>query len=320
MEASFGQDQPKTIQWVSNAPEHWPIIETERLPFPRPETVADDAANKMLFLSRLHELLENSQVGCKLASVSNTYLTSAGILEVPFEVQDGEDIVAVFLYPESNPEYASHFWGVDQILRSLGKPAPVYFAPSALPVVPPKNYLLPFDPGMLEKVDKVPPGKYAMWWATSEDPNFWASETFFTASEIFKNLDGIYSYVLAFLFTPLGLVDKGVRRMALPDNVTVPLRGPEHRYLLLEASREKGIGFLFNTMDGSFQYRDDFLKVFLSFVMAVREKIEARGLPMDPPDQTFEGGPAGWWAMIEAFPKRKEGSSNVKMFRVADVE
>jgi hypothetical protein len=316
--------EPRLVSWSSNAPLHWPPLCTQPLPFPDPKTVAEASVNTLAFAANLGRAFDAVPGSCKLAAVAQSRLLPDGILEVPIEVEDGASRRAVFAYPSVNEESSAHFAAVAAILRSRGEPEPVYFAPSTLPPAEPSLELPPLEPAHLSRLQKAPPGRYAMWWLAPDHPVFDRSPTIGHLRAWYEALEGIYSYAMAIFAKQLDMVDgeaAAAARIALPENdFCAAAKGPENRTVLVSFSREKGIQFKFDAESCPPGYRDVFWKLFVEFARHLREQVSRHGLPLDPPDPAYDR--PGWLRLVEKSValSREQGGGETQLVGVTIME
>jgi hypothetical protein len=271
--------ESEPISLYTNAPSHWPVVMTDPL---IPEGVPGfDSMNAATFGGALKRTFEESNCGCILGAVLKPILTPDGILEIPFEVNDGGRLVPVFLYPSSNNVVAAQFYGAQHILQTRGYSEAVYYAPSPLPQVAPGNPLRPFGTDLLSRHrGQLPSGNYAMLWSDDMNPDILSTKCIKDIHRSFQALAGVESYVVAAIFRQLQLVESDVARMKLPSKtMTIPVVGPEDQNFILSVSEEKGIRFHFNPDLTSYDYRDAFWSVFAAYAEswktdATREQME----------------------------------------------
>lgn len=142
----------------------------------------------------------------------------------------------------------------------------------------------------------VPPGAYAMWSPTEEEALFGPSETRRLIGRTYEAIAGIESYTLAALSRRIGVVDEGVDRLVMPDDlVSHPAIGPDDKVLVLSASRQKGIRFHFHESAAP-EYRERVLSGFVADAEALRQAVDIAG---DPIDELSGSSPAAWWEAME---------------------
>ncbi|MBI2570639.1 MAG: hypothetical protein HYV63_26855 [Candidatus Schekmanbacteria bacterium] len=295
-------DTAASMRWASNAPSHWPVLVTPPLPFPHDPV---HPINRIFFAARLSEALPKGEGGMKLAAVAQTRLTPDGVLEVPYEVLDGDRHVCVFVYGDAGTEAAEQFWGAAELLAKLGEPEPVYFAPAPLSRAAPRPQLRAWGADLLGTHDaEAPTASFAIWWATSPRDRFSGSAVAGYIGRAYEALAGIQTYVLAAILRSLGLVEEHTGRVALPeDGIAVAVTGPESRVLVLTASSETGIRFHFDPETLPVRYRDAFWKLFAEYVEGWRKSTQQEGLRLDP---LADAGPLSWWRHTEAAIRQME--------------
>jgi hypothetical protein len=155
-----------------------------------------------------------------------------------------------------------------------------------------------FDtPGALVQLEDIPPGAYAMWWATDDHPSFGESVAAKSIGRVYRALDGIETYVLVDLLRLIDAIETDSTRMAYPEEpLQIFVEGPEQQPLVLTISQEKGIRFHFNMNITPIAYRDEFLRQFAEYAESWKRRIEAA---QRPKDQDWEPRALGWWELAE---------------------
>ena len=289
------------IRWVTDAPEHWPTIETDALPFPEPATIGEHGEDVLMFAASMKRSFQAAGGDCRLKAIFRNRLTPRGILLIWLEVTDREGTHAVFPYFDLRSENPGHFSAARALLAERGEPRPYYYALRPFPHVAPDTATGPFDPELLKTAKEIVPGRYAMWWASENQPAFDASETVRSIRRTYECLEGVQSYILAAVLRSLKLVEKEVGRFVVEEDVQIPLVGFEGRPIYLSLSREKGVQFQFHTERCSPEYRDAFYRLFSEYVATLRAVVEEKALPRDKEDPEFR--PLGWWGMMEKVPE-----------------
>lgn len=154
------------------------------------------------------------------------------------------------------------------------------------------NFLNDFRPGP----ETVPPGDYAMWSPSPDEPLFAPSETRRNLGRVYQCVEGIETFALASLLRGLQLVGQDVGRVALPDDLaSFPVLGPDGQVLAVSVSSEKGIRFHFH-QSASGAYRNRVLTGFVAYLEALRRAVALSGVSLDEPR---ESSPAEWWVQME---------------------
>lgn len=291
------------MTWATNAPDHWPKLTTPSIPHPNPTMPAQEGVNLIFFLARLSEALKPLGDNCTLVAVAQNRLTEGGLLKIPIVVKDHGVLTTVLMFPQVHAQSAGMFAGTTQVLREMGEPAPIYFAPEPLPDVEPKPELFPFHPNWLNKADGVAEADYAMWRQTAEDSVFTQSPAIESIRRAYELSDGASSYILAAILQQLEIIPAKTPRAQLPaDLATIPVVGPENQPIIISASAEKGLRFHFHP-DTPASYRNLFWKFFAEFCNDLRMQILRAGLPLDDPSAPWE-----WWQATEKLIRHKQDS------------
>jgi len=288
--------------WATNAPANWPAVSCVPLPPPH-----DSPANLARFGEALGRAFESHPCGCRLAATGRTRLASYGLLDIQFEVSEGERTVPVLLYVRADRESAGHFAAARLFLEGRGEPAPAYFAPERLPEAEPGNPFRPFHAGDLRRwAREVPPGDYAMWWPASGDETFTGSRALPFIDRAFRSLSGYETYVHAAILRALGYEGESVGRLRLPEEAeTFALEGPEGALVLFSVSQEKGLRFLFPVERTPHAYRDAFWQVFAGYAAFWNAAASGKGFARDP---AGERTPLVWWEASSAAFRAQETS------------
>src|SRR5262249_53653694 len=132
--------------------------------------------------------------------------------------------------------------------------------------------------------DPIPPGKYAMWLPSPDEPKFAPSATRKNIGRVYKAAAGIESFTLADILRRLGVVEEETRRLALPDELaSVCTTGADEQVFVLSASQEKGIRFHFHE-SATPAYRNKVLRGFVAYLEFRRRAIKLSGVPLDEPE------------------------------------
>jgi len=154
------------------------------------------------------------------------------------------------------------------------------------------EFLDSFRPGP----DQIPPGKYAMWLPSPDEPKFAPSATRKNIDRVYKAAAGIESFTLADILRRLGVVEEETRRVALPDELaSFCILGPDEQVFVLSASQEKGIRFHFHE-SATPAYRNKVLRGFVAYLEFRRRAVNLSGVPLDEPE---DQEPSEWWGGME---------------------
>ena len=230
------------------------------------------------------------------------------MLEVPIQVTDRGQRYCIFLYPSNTPDSAAAFEGARRIVTSDGAQA-VYYAPAPLPDATAGSSCVPFQTRYIAGYGRpAAAGKYAMWWATPDDPDFQKSPTFPLIENFYRSCDGIETLVLMDVLQAIG---HGRGRTALPEtSVQIPIYGPEERLLIFGAS-PKGLRFFFPVESTPARYRDQFWKHVTAWAQRFKTNAQAAGAQFDP--DTHRHG-LRWWSGVIPMLNQMDAKSPMEMF------
>ncbi len=287
------QSNRATTTWSTNAPGNWPKVERTTVAPNAPE-----AMRQLSFIASLQKALRTSHSACRIAGLVTTRLDAKGLLDITLELEDQGTRVPVLLYPAADEASAAHYAGAVRFLEARGDPKPVYFAPAELPAAEPVDPLRGFGSGDLALLKESPPKEeFAMWWSSDGDALANRSPCVAAIGRAYRALDGIETYVFGAMMRQLRQVGPETGRVRLPkEGATLYVEGPEGRQLLLEASQEKGIRFMFPVKRTPVAYRDAFWTVFADYAETWKKGATERGLARDP---AAEVNPLGWWTGME---------------------
>ena len=280
--------------WASNAPEHWPALAT----LEKPHVEANVWMVSLEIGATMVKLFEAAKCGCELKALAQNRLSSSGLLDVPFEVEDNGERRSVFFYLESNAKIAAIYNGTRKLLLDRGEPEPVYFAPTLLPTTDTvTDPCRPFQADDLSVAEEEVRG-CAMWWATQEGERFIGSTSQRKLLETYEALDGINTFLLAAIMRESGVVeDEKLGRACLPEKmITFTMKGPEDQLFIFSASAEKGLRFHFPTKETTPEYRDNFWSAFALYTKSWKEEAVKRKFPLDPPPQ--DSPPLKWFSAL----------------------
>ncbi len=143
-----------------------------------------------------------------------------------------------------------------------------------------------FDPNQWSVLEQVPPGDYAMWWTSPEDPLFQNSPVRRYITQAFEALDGIEAEFYASILRSIRFADKDCGFAALPENMeAIPIRESGENIVLLVASREKGIKFHFHITQTPVAFRNEFWRLFAEYATKWSDANAIR--------------PFDWWVLCE---------------------
>jgi hypothetical protein len=283
---------PHAVDWVSNAPSTWPVLQLEPLPSD------NDALNTIMFGAGLVRTLErNPACGLKLSSMAQSILTPRGVAHVPIRLSDGSNTFCVFPLRRNSFEERARFWSVHAALAERGHEA-FYFCPEELDEMPAVEDLPPLSFSDFERCEgDLPPGRWAIWTHhPAAEPNL--DEFLEILERIYEQSEGIYSYLLGSMEHALSSDDEPLSRIAFPEELTaVPLTGPEGCPCIVTACAEKGIRFHFRDDMQDVEYLLLFLRQYARFVESVREGVAKAELPLDEP---LETSPRDWCKLMTA--------------------
>ena len=299
--------EERKIVMITNAPPDWPSAEI--LPFDQDRPIPPGKEGVLLLGlgGDIKDKFEASGKSVRFERFNKHILFDDGILRVDFTITDQGRQFDAFFYPLPTKQASSHFAGVRMLLESKKDSTPIYYSTGPLKEEPPSNPLIPFNPRFLSKKEgPVPVGDFAMWKASEIDHRFPSSKTNHYLGRIYAALDGIETYVLADLLCQFGFVGEKSGRIALPNDLSVPIEGPDDQVMILTASKEKGIRIHFNTSLTDLKYREMFLKNFATFTETFRSIAEERRWPKDP---VGDYRPSGWFSAMQRaiIQQEKEG-------------
>jgi hypothetical protein len=106
------------IIWATNAPPHWPPVSARLLIPEGAEAPFHGNLQIITFAAGLKGALEKTQSDLNLRAVAQTRLGREGLIDVPIEVEDRGQWVAVMLYPIASAEASTHFAAVSNFLQA----------------------------------------------------------------------------------------------------------------------------------------------------------------------------------------------------------
>jgi len=192
------QQTPTARALATNAPEHWPEVRLKQ---------GDGPLGKLHLIAAIEEAFRGT--GLTIADQDRTEFFKEGMLVIDLVVADGDRQVPVFLYPIAGEEAAARQRALERFTPLIDRFAPpVYYAPEPLPAG-----VGPLDRKEMLRRERLPvklhptprPGRYAMWYASDEDPVL-------LESPVLQEMDAYFHYVRGLeprLFTFL-LVDAGI--------------------------------------------------------------------------------------------------------------
>jgi hypothetical protein len=294
---------------ITNAPSHWPAAEIVSIKFEDPVPKDKEAMLVLLLASSLEEGFKSQGSSGKVGSFEYARLFDDGILKVPLVIAEQGKRRYVFPYPLPSKQASSHFAGVRALFEHAQEDPPIFYSNGELLNEEPTNPLSPFDVDMLTRTNEAaPPGEYAMWWSISEEPKFSSSKANHYLGRAYAALDHIESYAMCSFLRSFGLVNEKTLRVALPDDLSLAVEGPERIIMKFTATKEKGIRFHFNLSFTSIQYRDRFLKHFAEWAETLKSIIEEKGLPKDPDGNQR---PLEWFSLMQRAVTRQENEGQI---------
>lgn len=142
--------------------------------------------------------------------------------------------------------------------------------------------------------DNLKDVRYAMWLPSDEDANFAASPVTEKWTQVYSITKDYWSYITANLLDTLGLIEKGMFRMDLPDQIQAyAFATKEGEQVILSLSKEKGIRLHFAETT-SLDSRLHILNKFILYCKAWKDMI---ALTNETPDKDL--GFAGWWDLLK---------------------
>ena len=292
----------------TNAPRHWPTVTLEPTPNP--------AVAVLLVAAALKKGLEAS--GPALAFL-RTYVYEDGILEVPLVIREGDTTTCVFIYATPGRNAPAHFSGARAILKAREQVNVVFFALEPVTPVPPAPVLQPIDTPMFSRLQQAPAdARYALWWATPEDPSFTTSGDRALIDQWFEGLDG-YGYLLFSSFARLlGLTEPA--KDGTPTIVRMPeqpfllaVEGPGAASLLLNASTPEGLFLAFDTATVTARQRRTLLTLLARLATSFRANAGKHAAPRDD----GELGLSAWRAIRdEALEREAAGQTGLTVHGV----
>jgi hypothetical protein len=142
--------------------------------------------------------------------------------------------------------------------------------------------------------DSLKDVQYAMWLPSDEDATFATSPITEKWTQVYSITKDYWSYITANLLETLGLIEKGMFRTELPEELQAyafATKGGEQ--VILSLSKEKGIRLHFAATT-SLDSRLHILNKFILYCKAWKDMI---GLTNDTPDTDL--GLASWWDLLK---------------------
>jgi len=308
---------PVRMQWVTNAPSHWPPVITRV--FPVPMTPQERLEAFFAVAAGLKEGLDSTNGACEFKCMAYHFLDYYGLLEVDAMVRDGATTIPVLFLYSADYDSASYFAGAQEFFQRRGLPQPVYYAPGSLPGSYARSPFKPFELKNLEKwKGKVPQGEYAMWWNTQQDPLFLHSYASPLIGRFYRGLEGYETYLFNVLLRQLEIKTDDDAAVKLPVKpYRIPCVGPEDQLVILSFSREKGVQFHFPVRTCAPYYRDAFWAVLASYAdglrawakhNTVRPILYAEG----------HGPPTEWWRSMRESLRMLEKERGEEFVRTGD--
>jgi hypothetical protein len=90
------------IRWVTNGPPHWPAIETEPLPFPRPANIVEHGQDLWMLAAAMKETFQAAGDACRLSAIFQNRLSPEGLLIIWLEVTDRGGVERLKIFGRSS--------------------------------------------------------------------------------------------------------------------------------------------------------------------------------------------------------------------------
>ncbi len=295
---------PRTTTYLAtNAPSSWPAI-----PF------NEDAQT----LTKLHLLTSleaglRSHGGFRVVAQEHHEFFDRGMLTVDAIVEGPTGRWPVFLYPEANEAAARHFLAVNRY-RPIGHRIgpPVHLAPSPLPEA---AQALPLSE--LLRMDRLPvsmspfprPGRYAMWFASPDDPIFSTSPVAGLIDDYYRRVRGLETRLFAEflvdteiasdqdegLATARELEERGQRFVAAAI-------GPAGGAIAISYARDRGLRVHVHERFATHEYLTAVWRMMLLFART--------RLPKALPEAATQSVPYRWWR--ETRRRAAEGATRLE--------
>ncbi|SEW01158.1 hypothetical protein SAMN05428988_1236 [Chitinophaga sp. YR573] len=142
--------------------------------------------------------------------------------------------------------------------------------------------------------DSLKDVEYAMWFPSDEDATFTGSPVTEKWTQVYSITKDYWSYIAANLLDTLGVIEKGMFRTDLPEDLQAyafVTKGGEQ--VILSISKEKGIRLHFAATT-SLDSRLHILSKFILYCKAWKDMV---GLTNEKPDE--DPGFAGWWNLLK---------------------
>jgi len=278
------------ITWWSDAPTGWPALTTD----PLPSTAgAPQQVDTVFFAARLKEAVPEGEHGLKISSLGHTLLTTNGILDIPFEVDDSGVVRSVFFFPGSGERESGWAEGIRRLFEELGKPAPVFFSPRALQPAEASPPLRTLQPGDFSKLEGRPAeGTYSMWWKESEPGGQEDLTCVRDITRFYEFTEGVESYLVGLILHALGVTEQPGRQALPEDEATLPMIGPEGMAILMSLSVEKGVRFHIREEPNNVDYRNSFWSAAAALAQETRSMVDDQCYPLD---ERGSETPLQWW-------------------------
>ncbi|MGK0209540.1 MAG: hypothetical protein ACI83O_000818 [Patescibacteria group bacterium] len=150
-------------------------------------------------------------------------------------------------------------------------------------------------------------GTFSLWSPNNNGKKFSGSKVQKIYADIYKNIDGIESYVFAAILSQLGM-SKDSFRVKLSD-VRVSLVGPGSENIYLSVSQEKGIRFSFDYANTDMDYIINFLFNLNVGILGYRDIVIRKGLPLD---ESGEERSINWFSALVSSVKEIEKKEDMQ--------
>ncbi len=275
------------IRLVGNAPAGWPALELDARHLAPPSYPHRGLLNNIVFANALQT------AGLQLVAGDWECFLPAGVLSVPFVVEQDEQRYDIFWFADASPEDAARWATINALYADLDRPAPIHYARRALPDAEPLEaaaVLTTLEVASMAVDTRLEPGRYAMWWSSPGDTHFAESAARNHLARLYRALDGLGQHVRARLLKAFG-AESGA------EGRTFPLQGPCFQRLAVRLGPRRGVSFHFPIESTPPAFRDGCLHQLA--LWAERQAADAA-----PP---LEASARAWWEALE----QAEGAAEV---------
>lgn len=301
---SFWSKKVEPPRTHTNAPRHWPPVQLDQFEVPAVNLLAVAAQ-----LAKVHAPPHSA------VALMHEFVYEDGILEVPILIEEAGHKTAVFVYSNRDGNAAAHYSGARALLKSRENASAVYYGPETLNPTKAAEVLKSIDTPMFSKLAAPPDNaRFALWWATPEDPQFSQSPDRALLDRWFEALDGYGFLIFSAFVKDLDLAETKDTLHALPAQPLLePLKGPGDAEVLLHASAQEGIFLAFDRTKTSVRTRRVLLTLLANFATHYRAAIDGKGIPPRPDER----GLATWTDIREqALAKEAHGGADLTLHGV----